>query len=190
MLGLRFSFVVAANVRYYVPEDLHELARAFPHAVNADIHTEDTRRVHTRGLLTCARARIRKHGVVHPFAPPRESSVWLGCARPIEVERTRETKREKERGGESRGRKESTNPEERDAKQVTLASFQDSAWLGYLHLPKFTGGQCLAHFYGSIIRVYVLTLCVELFCSWISVFFFSFFSDQFSSIFESLCRVS
>jgi hypothetical protein len=110
---------------------------------------------------TRARARVRKHGVVHPFAHPRGCSAWLGYARPAEVGRGSETKRARNRKRRKIHGAQSTS-EKRDAKQVTLASFQDSAWLGYLHLPKFTGGQCLAHFYGSIVGV--LTLCCIVSC--------------------------
>jgi len=149
---------------------MNSLARAFPHAVN--MHRERERE-RERGCAMCTHtrppnARTRACSQTRGSPPFRTPSWMLGMARMCSSRRGRKRKRDEgrergiERGGGSTGRKESTSPEERDAKQVTLASFQDSAWLGYLHLPKFTGGQCLAHFYGRIVGV--LTLCCAVSC--------------------------
>lgn len=102
--------------------------------------------IHTRICIyiyiyaTDTRAHSQTRGVVLPFAPfHRGSSARFGCARLSHRGREEEEKerRRVEGGREKSGRgsrdREEYNPEERDAKRVTLASFQDSAgWDTYI----------------------------------------------------------
>jgi len=154
---------------------------AFPHTVHTHIHT------YTQPLTrewARARAHSQTRRVVLPFAPfHRGSSARLGCARLAPG--SREGGRGVGCAGEGSGRiAGSQRAQPWGARRKTghsrlLSGF--GGWLEYLHLPKFTGGQCLAHFYGGIIAE--RCLCAE------SVRLFAradfCFSNQFSGILES-----
>lgn len=90
---------------------------------------------------TGARAHSQTRG-----SPPFCTTSWnLGTASDVLVSPG-------SRGGESRRITRGKEYQLREARRKTGHSrlLSGFGWLGYLHLPKFTGGQCLAHFYGSI----------------------------------------
>lgn len=123
-LGLHFSFAVAVSGGTY-PKTLNVnscilsriyyvmLRDAYAHAyVNVRMYTYTC----TRSADKRARAHSRtQHGVVLPLAPCRGTSARLRMC-------SSRQGREEERVRGSQGAK-STNPQERDAKRVTLASF-------------------------------------------------------------------
>jgi len=99
--------------------------------------------IHKHIRNTMARARV--HSQIRGSPPICTTSWKLGTASDMLVSPGLI-------GGESRRITRRKEYKPRGARRKTGHSrlLSGFGWLGYLHLPKFTGGQCLAHFYGSI----------------------------------------
>lgn len=132
--GLHFSFAV----QWHKPEDLHERVRT-SRCVHTHIHTcayvylsiYMYAAADTRGNARAFANTKGSFSLSHPFIVEARRDSDVLVSRPGLERRRRSGGRGSERG--SRDRKE-YNSEERDAKRVTLASFQDSAagWDTYI----------------------------------------------------------